>query len=203
MAQVVEGRLKQSGSVSGMTKPGIGLIELLLAIALLGVMAAIVIPNLGTGGAREQREQFITDLNLITKFAWQKAVVTNKIHKIEFDMGMRQVTVMQASKKIDAEGKPTFEPIQHSYMNTKIKIPSQLIFRNFYVETFDEMARYGAGKRTDAVWFYVVPEGLSQSVIINIVDIKDKVAGRGKTIGLVLNPFSAQFGVYDEFKKPE
>lgn len=202
MVQIVEELLNQSGSVSGVTKSGFGLLELILAIALVGAMAVVVVPNLGMKGFREQREQFITDLNLLTKYAWQQAIVTNKVYKIDFDLMQKEVVVMRASDSVDHEGKPTFESMPYSYLTNKIKIPSQFVVRNFYVESFDEMARR-TGSATGGVWFYIIPEGLSQSVIINLVDIKDTIAGKGRAVSLVLNPFTAQFGVYNEFKKPE
>lgn len=194
-------RLNQNGSVSGVNKPGIGLVELMLAIALLGVVAAIVVPNLTKKNPKEVRKRFFISLNAFTKFAWQKAVITGKVQRVEFDLDAKRVTMMESSGKLDQEGKPGFQPVRSDYIKTTLKIPATFSFKNFYVESFDEMARSTVSE-TGAVWFYIVPEGLSQSVIINLVDISDKVGGKGRPVGLVLNPFSAQFKVYDVFKTP-
>ncbi len=193
---------KISESQSGINKPGFTLLELLIAIALLGAMAAIVFPRIKTKGSAAQRTEFVTNLNALTQFAWQNAVVSRKVQRLEFDFQQKKIVVTQATGTKDMDGKLQFGPVTRAYVNTSMTIPSQLDCKNFYVEGFDEMGRF-TGKKTEAVWFYVVPEGLAQSVIINIVDIKDRAKmGRAHEMSLVLNPFSAQFDAYDTFKQP-
>jgi hypothetical protein len=63
------------------------------------------------------------------------------------------------------------------------------------------MDRY-VGRSSDKVWFFVIPEGLTQAVTINLFDTKDLLQNKKpRPVGLVLNPFSAQFSVYDQFQK--
>jgi hypothetical protein len=57
------------------------------------------------------------------------------------------------------------------------------------------------GRGTENIWFFVAASGLAQPVTINLVDDNDRSAGRARSIGLVLNPFSAQFKEYDTFQK--
>ena len=58
------------------------------------------------------------------------------------------------------------------------------------------------GRDTGETWFYVVPDGMTQRVTINMTDGNDiDSGGRPAKIGLVLNPFNAQFAAYDTFKK--
>lgn len=195
-------RQKKREFLSGITKPGFTLLELLVAIALLGVVAAIVIPNVRTKGSAAQREEFAVKVNALTKFAWQNAVVTRVTQRVEFDFQNKKITVTQATGGQSLDGTPQFGPVTRAYLATSISIPPQFECKNFYVEGFDEMGRF-AGKKTEAVWFYLIPEGLAQSVIINIIDTKDRAkTGRVHEMSLVLNPFSAQFDVYDTFKQP-
>lgn len=195
-------RRKQNGFECGMTRPGFSLLELLVAIALFGVVAALVVPNLRRRGATAERKEFIANLNVLTKFAWQNAITSGKVQKVEFDLQARKISILQAGDSRDKEGNLTFQPIKRAYSNTSMPIPASFLFRNFFVEKFDEMTRF-TGRKIGAVWFYIVPEGLAQAVIINFVDTKDRArTGRGKNVGLVLNPFSAQFDVYDTFKQP-
>jgi hypothetical protein len=63
------------------------------------------------------------------------------------------------------------------------------------------MRNAGSGGKTTRIFFYVIPEGLSQEVTINFIDKKDSIDGRARMIGLVLNPFTVQFKVYDRFAK--
>jgi len=183
-------------------KTGFTLLEILVAIAVLGVLATVVVPNLWPARPRADRDAFITRLGSLVKFSWQNAIVTGKIHKVHFNFAKKEVSLFLASGKKDKSGKATFVPVKRSYIKTSIKILEQLEVKNFYVEGFDEMGRFETGRKTEEVWFFVIPEGLVQSVIINLLDKKDKVAGRSRNVSLVLNPFSAQFEVYDTFKKP-
>ena len=61
------------------------------------------------------------------------------------------------------------------------------------------MRKFGT---TDNVWFFIIPDGLTQEVTINFVDYDDMLPnGDARQFGLVLNPFSAQFKLYDTFKQ--
>jgi hypothetical protein len=63
------------------------------------------------------------------------------------------------------------------------------------------MAKFTKSK-TEEMWFYVIPGGMAQDVIINFIDTKDLYNNAPRSVGLVLNPFSAQFKIYDTFQKP-
>ena len=195
-------RQKISEFRSGINNPGFSLLEILIAIALLGVMAVVVVPNFKSQGAAAQRKEFIVKVNALTQFAWQNAIVTRKIQRVEFDFQQKKVVVMQATGEKNMDGELQFGLVTRAYTNISIAIPSQFDCRNFYVEGFDEMTRR-QGAKAGAVWFYLIPEGLAQSVIINILDTKDRVkTSRAHEMSLVLNPFSAQFDAYDTFKQP-
>lgn len=194
-------RQGMSGLEPGMTRPGFSLIELVVAIGLLVLVAAVVVPRLGMRNPKQEREQFIAQLNGLTKFAWQNAITSRKTHQIDFDLQKKVVTILQDSGAEKKDGKLQTVPLQKSHERTSIKIPPQLLVKNFYIEGFDEMTSR-TGKEITGAYFYIIPEGLTQSVIINIVDTKERIVGRGKEIGLVLNPFSAQFKVYGTFKQP-
>ncbi|MCK5633145.1 type II secretion system protein [bacterium] len=188
-----------------MNKVGFSLLELMVAIVLIGLMAAIVVPRLTKKGPKEEREKFIQNINVLTRHALKNAITNQKNQRIEFDFSpeKRIIFVTESSGKKDQEGKELFQPIKKSYSLQQLKIPSHFSFKNFYVEGFDEFSKAGSGRNVTGVWFFIVPDGLSQSVIINFVDTKERrVAGKLKSIGLVLNSFSAQFKAYDTFKKP-
>ncbi len=47
-----------------------------------------------------------------------------------------------------------------------------------------------------------MPDGLTQTVTMNFLDTKQlNAAGKPRQFGLVLNPFNAQFKVYDGFQR--
>lgn len=183
------------------TKHGFTLIEILIAVALMSIMVVAVIPSLGKKSAGQERETFIARLNSLTQLAWQNALVQNKVYKVIFDFKKKRVSLEQASEKKDAKGHTAFEPVKITYLDTSTAWPSFLQVKNFYIEGFDEATR-SASRDMEGAFFYVVPDGLTQRVTINVTDSQDRDAsGRPKKIGLVLNPFTAQFTAYDTFKK--
>jgi len=178
-------------------KFGFTLVEILVAIAIIGLLATIVPPLFRQAQPAAEREKFITQLNALMKFAWNNSIETGKVHRITFFLDKKRVAVA-----IDQGKKKKPIPVQRAYSDTWITIPRQLEVKNFYINGKDEFARYGAKGATDP-WLFIFPQGLSQSIVINMFDTKDKINGRrNRPIGLVLNPFSAQFEVYNEFKKP-
>ena len=63
------------------------------------------------------------------------------------------------------------------------------------------MTKFSRSK-TASVWFYIIPEGMVQNVVINMTDTKDVRDNQARPVGLILNPFSAQLKIYDSFQKP-
>jgi len=180
-------------------KSGFSLLELLVAIAILGLLATVVIPNLTTSKPKEEREKFIASLNSLVGFAWQNAIMTKKAQKVEFHFGKKIINLFETTGQTDKYGKLSWQPIKRAYIKTLLKIPEQLELKNFYVEMKDLSGTIG---KTGEGWFFISPGGISQEVVLNFFDSKDKIRTKKRPIGLVINPFSAQFEVYDEFKRP-
>lgn len=180
-----------------MTKKGFTLIELLIAIAIIGMMMAIIIPMFQQqpGAARKK---FIAQLNLLVQNAWQQSIITRAVHRIIFNFKDRQalvernITLSPDAKKFD------FKEVQGSDM--QLSWPSSLIIRQFLVEGFDEMKRF-SNREAEIIWFYIVPDGMTQQVTINGIDKEDSIENKPRQFGLVLNPFLAQFKEYDTFQK--
>ena len=179
-------------------KSGFTIVELMVAMAIIGLVAAFGIPRLLPPKPRQVREAFISQLNSLVGFAWQNAVTKSKVHKLEFDFDRKKVSIFQMGPT-DKYGKATWEPIKRAYTATVIRIPGQLEQKNFYIEGEDKVAKLGILKN---VWFAISDGGISQEVVINFLDNKDKRDRRKRPVGLVLNPFSAQFEVYNELAKP-
>lgn len=181
--------------------PAFTLIELLLALLVVGIIGSMMIPNLGARKPRQEREQFLSELNTLVGLAWRQAMVTGKPTKVVFDFkkNKKTVSVEQVTGQKDRDGNPVSAPIKVG--NAIMRFPDRYLIKNFLIERFDEMKRYGGGPRDFSTWFFIMPGGLTQEVIINLEDTKDKKAGKPYPVGLVLNPFTAQFKIYDEFQK--
>ncbi|MEX0940272.1 MAG: type II secretion system protein [Candidatus Babeliales bacterium] len=184
----------------GSVKKGFTFLELVVVIMLIGLLATIVVPNLQNVIPGYKRKEFLSRLTGLVRLSWQQALITQRAHRVLFDLEKRIVQVEIESEKKDKKAKPLFEPIKISYLNSTYQWTENIEIKQFFVEGKELIARPGI--KTEQVWFYIAPDGLAQEVIINFVDTAQLDAGRPTTISLVLNPFSAQFREYDTFQKP-
>lgn len=175
-------------------RAGFSFIELMVAMVLIGIMVAVVVPRLRRPGPQPE-DEFAKKLNLLTQGAATQAQLTGAVERIVFDFKSSTVFIEQLQP--EKEGQPQkFEPVKLGYLKTQIAIPEQIEIRNFYIKGKDEMV-VGGGVSTPQIWFFITPEGLAQEVVINSIN-SDTQAERG----LVLNPFTAQFTIYDQFQRP-
>lgn len=182
----------------GSSKSGFTLIEILIAIVIVGIIMAVAIPNLRRFSPGRPRKEFIGSLNSVTQFALNNALVTRKVHQVHFDFGKKKVTVKAATGTIK-DNETEFAPIKGTYLNSSVTIPKTITFQNFIIEGSDQFAI--SSNRSEA-WYFIVPDGMAQAVTINFTDTKDTLpSGKPRPVGLVLNPFSARFKVYDSFQK--
>jgi prepilin-type N-terminal cleavage/methylation domain-containing protein len=177
-------------------KSGFTLLEILIVIAIIASLMTLV-PNLGQRKPRYEREQFIARLNALTQFAWQQALITHKLHTVEFDFTKHQVSVQRDVGERDEEGFAKTERVRGP--RSAFNYPTHLEIKQFIIEGYDEMR--GTGPKKTQAFFYIIPEGLTQEVTINFIDKKDTIDGKARMVGLVLNPFTAQFKAYDTFQK--
>ncbi len=180
-------------------RPGLSLIELMIALAIVGMIMASIIPMLQQREPGYERKQFTARLNVLMHFAWEQAVISHAVHRVLFDFKNHKAFVEKDVTKSSTEKALEFVPSKG--MGAEIAWPKTFIIRQFIVEGFDEMKRFGGAKGAETSWFYIIPDGMTQQVTINGVDKEDNVYGKPSEFGLVLNPYMAQFKAYDAYQK--
>jgi len=201
MALMAKVHLKINGLVFGMNRKGFSLLELLIVIAIIGVLGVVLMPNIQRSTPRYEREAFIARFNALLQYAWQHALVTHTTQQITVDIAKKTITLLQESDEKDRSGAMVFKPIENPVQDTMCPLPDQINIKQFFIEGFDMMAKFSRAKAA-TVWFYIIPEGMTQDVVVNLVDTKDMHDNKPLHVGLVLNPFTAQFKIYDTFQKP-
>lgn len=181
--------------------PGFSLIELVFVMAILGLLASVAIPNLFKRRPLYEQKAFVTSLNALMAEAWQRGLVTQKIQKVVFDIPERKVFLEQETNETDGQGGRVFAPVVVEYAPKAPSWPPSFEIQQFFVQGADELS--SSTRTTNSVWFFILPGGLAQEIIVNMVDTKHQTDhDEGRKIGLVLNPFTAQFKTYDEFQSP-
>ncbi len=163
------------------------LIELIIVIAIIGLMAAIVVPNLQIFKKRQADKEFIASLNYISKLATANSSNSGQLHRVVFDFDNAKIFVEQQeaanfvkSESANLINAGTFEAIE---------------IVNIFINGIDEMQLKSGESKKNTVWYFVVPNGLTQEVIINY-DV-----GQAQK-NLVIDPFSAIFKGGDGYKIP-
>ncbi len=194
--------LKKNVSQSG-NKPGFSLIEIIIALALVGLLMAITVPNLLGRRVVQERKAFASELNTVMSEVWLRGLENNILHKITFDLEHRKIEVSQQTDTLDAEKKPIFAPVALHFASNSYTWPETFEIQQLYVQGVDEIAAGGLSRKTENIWFFMMPDGTTQEVIINIVDQPENQSEKdAKQISIVLNPFTAQCVMYDTFQKP-
>jgi prepilin-type N-terminal cleavage/methylation domain-containing protein len=174
------------------TKQGFTLIEIVVAIFIMGLLVAVIIPNFRPRPG-EERKKFIAELNALVALGWYNALVTHKLHRIYALPGKHEIELQIQT----GDGRSlTFELVKKAYLTSRLSMPSQIDIEQIIIE--------GNAERRELTYFYfvIMPDGLAQDVILNCYDKKDKLPnGEYRPLSLVLNPFSAQFTTYDTFQK--
>ncbi len=179
------------------TKKGFTLIEILIAITIVAIMMASILPLLRQQPGYE-RNQFIARLNGLVQAAWQQAIITRMVHRILFNFKDRTAQVERHLVTAPVTQKFEFEPVKGPDM--QMRWPSSLLIKQFLIEGFDEMKRF-SGRGVETIWFYIIPDGMTQQVTINGIDKEDMLEQKPRPFGLILNPFLAHFKEYDTFQK--
>lgn len=184
-------------------RPGVALLQLVIGMAMLAVIGIKVAPNfLGRVPLYEQ-QKFISVLNSFARQSWIGALETGNVYKVLFNLKKRTVRLEEKTAEFDTDGTAIFKQVLLDSTTQQYEWPEQFEVKQFFIEGVDEIAEHSAGNTMEDLWFFVMPEGIAQETIINIIDTKDThYDSEGQKISLVLNPFKVQFETYEEFVTP-
>jgi len=174
----------------------------MVALAIIALIAAAVVPRFDRGLPLKRRQAFTAELNALLGLGWQQALTTNTIHRVTFDFD-KNLFLLQADDKAGLGDNKGFQEVKGAFIMSSVSLPADYEIKQFFIEGHDEMQRFGGGRGLKSAHFFIVPEGLMQAVIINLID-KNALDEQGRAVrfGLVINSFSGQCTYYDGFQKP-
>lgn len=176
---------------------GVSFIEILVLLLLISLFASFAIPRFIGGRKGAPQKQFFTLFATLISDSVYQAVTTKKIHQIYFDLAGKEILVKIYHPMPDETDKhKQFKFASSESFNNKIRLPNSFILRNFYM-TGEELLK--GGSITNDAWFYVMPDGTSQPVIINIEDENETA---NNLFSITVNPFYSQVKLHDTFSKP-
>jgi len=169
-----------------LNKSGFTLLELILVILLIGILGAVVLPNLNFN--QDLKKDFVFKLNSLNQITLQSAITTGKLHRVFFDYNNKEIrSEVLVNNSLDNN----FEPIKAKYFKNKISWDiEEFSIKDFFIADKNEFS----GDKLKEIWYYIFPESSTQPVIINFMGLEK--------YSLVLNPFTSQFKEYDFWQYP-
>jgi type IV pilus assembly protein PilA len=134
------------------------LIELLIVVAIIGLMATVAIPNLNIFKKKQTENQFLSSINYITKLAWDNASNTNLMQRVVFNFDEKTIQLEQLEKlEQKTESKPEYKLLDGKFFDTKVKM-GDVEIKNIYINGLDEMKLKAEESSKNTVWFYNINE---------------------------------------------
>jgi len=188
--------------VEDQIKQGFTLFEIIMVLAIIGTLGVAMTSGLRRSDPVQDRKNFVAELNNLMSAAWFNGVTRGAIQRITFNFENNTIFIEQQKASDIRPGKEeVYERVKRAYSSTTLSWPKHFRLKNFFIEGFDEVTKYGEGSEMKKVYFFIMPDGLTQDVTLNIVDMNHKVSARqGTPFSLALNPFSAQFKEHKHFQ---
>jgi type II secretory pathway pseudopilin PulG len=172
--------------------PGMSFLEVMVMLMIIGIMGAVVAPNLSYFSSKKEKTEFVTNFEELIHRTRQEALLSGKVHQLFFDFQKHLVIPKVYSDSVVDESKhQRFVPAAIAPMELDIRFELQ----NFYIQGKDEVR---SGTVRNNAWFYIMPDGSSQDVVINFVYGDEEE----KQLGIKVNPFYARVFIYDTFQIP-
>lgn len=172
-----------------------------MAVAIIALLATIATPSIKSFIPKDERKILLENLNSITATGLSNAILTGKINRVVFDLKNNKIYIQEQTGNKLATGALEYADISSKYASSEISLDTTLFdLKNFYIDSKDEMGTPSDEGVKERLWFYILPEGTCQVVILNFID--NTVTGEEDQFSFLVNPFTCQFKYYEKFMAP-
>jgi general secretion pathway protein H len=197
--------------------PGFSLIELIIVIAIIGIMGFFVIPKLSSIRGVELKKTS-ADLGRVIKYVYNKSVMQNKKFRLVYDFESRSISVEYEEEKkeeekktddesgeviIESEEKRDEKSPEDKYLiegkfvedtdmlNKKLYLPKTVKFNGIYTFHNQEISREGKD------YTMILPTGFVEKTIIYLEDNYNRI------YSIRINPQTGTIKIFNDYIEPE
>lgn len=180
-----------------MRKAGFTLLEIIIAVAIIGIMATAIGPSLFRSSPALSWQAITDELNSVVTYAQHEAIATQVKHCLVFGAQDNQAHSVELHKEaIDPETKKiTTQPIDALYDQARYQFPEEIKITHAYygkqelLEENKNIAECG-----------VMPDGLVQDIMLHLTKTED---GKETKATLHMQSFLGFFVLYEDIhRKP-
>lgn len=185
---------------TSVSQQGFSFLELMVVLALLGLLGAFVVPNLFRSQKNAERKELLYSFETLIKDTVVRSIVEGTTHQIYIDIA-HEVIQMRMYNPASPESNPhkKFIPVQDGHYLTEIKFLKKFKINNFFINGVDEVT---SGTAMQDVMFYIMPDGTSQAIIINFIAQDEDSNAQDIHFSCLINPFYARMFVHETFQTP-
>jgi len=179
---------------------GFNFIELMVVLALIGVLGAFVVPNLFKPRQDKAYKEFIQSFESLVSNALLRSLVERTMHQIYIDIVHHKITIrIFDEKSVEQNKHKQFKDLYDQDYLTEIPFLDRFSIHNFFINGVDEVT---PGTAMQDVVFYIMPDGTCQSIVANFIDQDQDTIEIQNRFSCRINPFYARMSVYEKFQTP-
>lgn len=170
---------------------GFTLLELSLVILVIGIILALVLPNLGIPKAKLEREKEIGKISQTIKYLYNLSQVQNEEISLLFDLdGNKFWAIPFTGKDDDGIIRPALQEMAGEYLVPEKRLSSSL--------KIEDIINSEGNKITKGIMPLIFhPSGFVEPATIHLID------GKEKFYTLLINPLTGQSHIEDGYLKEE
>lgn len=177
---------------------GYSLLELMIVLAIIGLLGAFAVPNLFKTKQGAERKEFIASFQVMLKDCVLRSIVQNKMHQIYIDIEHEVIQIREFdASSIETNQHQKFKKVEDFGYLTEIRFLKRFVIHNFFINGIDEVT---PGNAMLNVSFYIMQDGTSQAIVVNFVDQDIDGVVPDIQFSCVINPFYARLSVHETFQ---